>query len=515
MSYSLKLIHQVVEGNLSPLYFPPDATTQANWYQYLSQAPDHATKQIHARFEVSDAEEASIAALQMRLLDRFHPPVFLEEGHQVQQYEQIAGEVLLNLVLQKLSIAAEAVTEWYHWQDEKGQVHLELYADYPLKALSFEEKRYHFFQRLMLEQVAQTRQVMLDNLHETSSTKAAQKYAQDHQRALLNYAHQILAKLEDIGAQVYPFSGEYILPDVFRHIFLDIEELLHFVEQKFASYLDKETYFPYRDLLITSAQLTEQLKAFKASLKISAVSEDLRSVLDEAFQKLEKQKSEPISYLQMRYAKQLLDALEALVQEGELTNFKLASTLYQHNLNSPVFISFLMRCLDERVAEKTSVHDKLEVLYHYRKLSRQLSPRKQPAYLNQMPAVDEPIQQYIEEDIWRFQQRMQPEPGKSTSLALEEDDENASAEDTKIPTSLSVKQWAYLIRLFFDVKIFPEGKKAAVYRLFNQAISTAYKKDLSEGSLYNRQYEIDLRTREVVQDKLQAMINLIRNDSTR
>src|SRR5690606_11330362 len=110
---------------------------------------------------------------------------------------------------QQLSLSFESVIEWYHWQDENQQVHLELYANYALDTLNFEEKRYHFYQRLFIEQATIVQQQMLQYIHQVSSRKNAQKYVQDHQQTLLTYATQVMQQLEGSDLQMYAFSGDY------------------------------------------------------------------------------------------------------------------------------------------------------------------------------------------------------------------------------------------------------------------------------------------------------------------
>jgi hypothetical protein len=512
VSYELNIIHQVVQGSLSPLYFPTEPSEQARFYNHLSEVPQTCARQIHARFRQSEDQSLSIEFLDIRLLDRYRPPIFIVLNHEVQVYDVHAGEVLLDLVLKRLSLASDSVFEWYHWQDESGSVHLELYAYYPLDSLSFEERRYHFYQKLLIEQVAMVQQRMLQYIHQVPSRKKAQKYVQDHQQTLITYAGQLLAYLDDEEEKVYGFSGEYNLPDVFKLIFLSIEELILFIEQKFVQYLDMHGYISYHNSLISKTELLKKYNAIQAALLQSSSSEDLLSVLHEAFLKFESIKPAQITYLELMYLKKLLEELETVTKKEKVNDFQIASALYQLNFNSPAFLAYIMRCLDSKLEEKMLVSERLDVLYHYRKLSKQLAPKTRHAFKPGYATLEGQINNYIEEDIQRYQQELKANVPVPLSVISSPVDRILEREVSKIPTKLSVRQWAYLIRLFFEVKLFPEGNKAAVFRLFNQVLSTTHKKDLAEGSLYNRQYEADARTQEVVREKLQEMINFIRKD---
>ena len=81
-------------------------------------------------------EEAFVIhTLQVQLINPYESPTFQNPNHPVEVYpeqEILSGEALLVQVLEHLALSREAVLDWYHWQDEQQQLHLELYARYPL-----------------------------------------------------------------------------------------------------------------------------------------------------------------------------------------------------------------------------------------------------------------------------------------------------------------------------------------------------------------------------------------------
>ncbi len=60
MSYEHNIIHQVVQGGLSPLCFPAEISGQVQFYQHLLKAPETCLKQIHAKFGRSTEMPPSI-----------------------------------------------------------------------------------------------------------------------------------------------------------------------------------------------------------------------------------------------------------------------------------------------------------------------------------------------------------------------------------------------------------------------------------------------------------------------
>jgi len=268
VSYEFNVIHQVVQGSLYPLYFPTETSEQAHFYQQLIEIPDTCTKQIHAKFGQFAELPLPIEALEVRLLDHYHPPAFIALNHKVKVNNTQVGEVLLENVLRQLSLRLDSVIEWYHWQDENQQRHLELYSNFALDTLGFEEKRYHFYQRLFIEQVNIIKQRMLQHIHQVPSWKKAQKYVQDHHQTLLTYAAQVIKHLENTDLQMYSFSGDYTLPDVFKHIFLCLQGLIGFIEQQFSQYLNLANNTPNYDAFPGEEKIKTSLSVAQLALLI-------------------------------------------------------------------------------------------------------------------------------------------------------------------------------------------------------------------------------------------------------
>ncbi len=239
MPYELNVFRRILKESLSPLYFPMEPAEQAAYYDQLDHTPSLATKQVHTQFHALDDLPPVLKFLRVQLLDQHPLPVFVAHNHTVYPYEAAAGEDLLSQVLSELSITKESILEWYHWQDERGGLHLELFAKYPLDSLTAEERRYYFYQCLMDEQVAAIQENMVQHVHQTSSRKEVRKYVQDHQQDLLTYASEVLDCLNEAQAPVHAPAEDYSLPDVYRLIYSNLEELLAFLEQQFKQYLDQ------------------------------------------------------------------------------------------------------------------------------------------------------------------------------------------------------------------------------------------------------------------------------------
>jgi hypothetical protein len=497
VSYELGVIQQIVQGNLSPLYFPLDASKLSGWYQYLSHAPTHCTKRVHAQFGVNADQSFYVDTLQSYLVDKYHPPVFVAEHHQVRPYEEIAGETLLSEVLGRLSLTKEALIEWYHWQDETGRLHLEVYVRYPLDALTPEELRYCYFQQLLAEQKEKVQQQIAQFVHQTSSKKKATKYIQEYQLALLNYCEQLLQQLDAPYQQIYTFSGEYNFPDVFKLIFRELEEVLGYLERQFPHYLDLSAFIPYRLQVVQGFSLDKQWEGVEQPLQQSSLDKSLLKVVRQSLGTVKDLTKQPISYQQLHYYRRLLQELERFVKEDSLSDESVTALLFRLNFNSPTFTTYLVSQLQDRLEAQETLAERVNLLYYYRKYYRQLPVQKAYAYQPLDPSVDQTILSWIAEELVYLQ-----EVGDVPAI---EDKERL----LRVKTSLSVPQIALLLRLFSEVGIFHKQNKTNIFRRFSRLLATDRKEEISHKAIKDRYYHPDRTTITAVKDKVIAMLNFL------
>ncbi|MDF9799086.1 hypothetical protein OKW21_004349 [Catalinimonas alkaloidigena] len=496
VSYELNIIHQVVQGSLSPLYFPTEPSEQARFYKHLSEVPKTCARQIHARFGQSEDQSLSVESLDIKLLDRYRPPVFVALNHKVQVYEQQAGEVLLDMVLQRLSLASESIIEWYHWQDESGSVHLELYAYYPLDSLSFEERRYHFYQKLLIEQVALVQQKMLNYTFQAASKDVAQKYVQDHQQTLITYARHLMEQLGDTDLLMYTFSGEYSLPDISKHIFLGLQELIGFIEKQFAQYIDIHAAVPYHDHIQILNHLSGQLNTVQNALAQSEVDPSLHGILSGFFVKIKGLAHQKASYLQLRKYQQLLQGLEKIVNERHFNEEELTTVLISHNFDDESFVGWFIDRLKVKLDIQQTKSEKLGILYYYQKFCKQLPV--QYSLQTENISANERILGWLREEIAYLE--------KYPSLVSEP---LLTINDEKVKTNLSVAQVSLLIKLFLEVDLFPEQNQNNIYRRFSEILSSTQQEEVSAKSLKAKFYQHDQHTISILKDKVIAMLNYL------
>ena len=505
MKYELSIFQQVIQGSLSPMYFPVELYPIENidhWYEQLQQPPAEAVRQIHVQFQ--KVEEAFVIhTLQVQLINPYESPTFQNPNHPVEIYQEqeiLSGEALLVQVLKHLALSREAVLDWYHWQDEQQQVHLELYARCPLAALTPEERRYHYYQWLLLEQVGIVQQRMLAYVHQATSRKKASKYVQDHQQALLVFTSQVLQYLDEESPQVYTFTGDYNLPDVYRLIFMSLEQLISYVEEHFLQYLDTTAPAPYRRRVLQFASLTKQLDILQLALQQSSVEAALLKVLEEPFEQIRQLHQREVSYRQLHYYQKLLQALEGLVKDQPTpTDELVAALLFRLNFNDAAFLQWLADDIAQRLATVNTIEEKRSLLYYYRKHYKQLPLQPEDAYQYGQAVIDEQILAWISEEIRYWEQ----ESVAQHSLT------NKESSNQRIKTTMTVAQIALLLRLFREVNLFPRQNQANVFRQFSSILYSLKQEEVSADSLRGKYAQHDSHTIDVLKDKVIAMLHFL------
>lgn len=501
MPYELSLFSQIIRGDLSPIYFPLDNNSLQAWYSHLRQPPATATKHIHARFDLKD-HTLLLDTLQIRLIDQHRPPVFVAENHTVYAYQQVSGETLLSQILVHLSLDKEAVIEWYHWQDEQAQLHLELYARYPLETLSPEERRYHYYQWLIGEQVNLVQQRMIAYVHKTTSEKKASKYVQEHQRALLNLSSQVLQHLDEGHPQIYTLSDQYTLPDIYKLIFISLESLTTYLQQQFAVYLDSTAPVAYRDRIIHAFRMRQQLETIQPALEQSGINSSLQAVLSEPFQRIQSLPQQEVTHLSLGYLQKLLQGVEALAQENALNQERLIALLLVLNFNSSAFINWFTEHLEDELSAKQTIEDRLNILYYHRKYCKQLHVEKAQVYQLRRATVDEQLLTWINEEI-RYWDQVQASLGQDTST------DTPSFRPERIKTNMTVAQMALLLRLFREAELFPRQNQANVFRQFSSILYSSKQEEVSAQSLRGKYAQHDSHTIAVLKDKVGAMLTFL------
>lgn len=499
MSDLLRVFRSVVGGNLSPLYFAPGALEQPFWREPLLRIPTEVIQKIYVPFTQTQPELV-LGKTEQRILTPSQLPAFLALNHSVRPYEALPGEMLFDFALEQLAISVEAVQQWYHWQDESGKVHLELYAEIAVETLTQEELRYAYYQQLLREQSQTVREQMIALVHGADSAKKARKLVQDHQRALITLSEQVLAQLEENPSAVYTLSHQYTLPDIYKLIYQGLEKLLLFVEEHLGAYLDLSVTVPYRRRFQAQQELEPIVERILKILNESSLPTELLVPLDEPFGEIEALKASSVIYRELYYLEHLIQALNQLIeQSSNLTEERVLSALFQVNFNSPALLHYLIDYLSDAVQQAETPQQAQQVLHQARWQFQAWTGSDTQAYRPGYPPIHQQLARWIEDEL-AYREK------NGVVIATESQQEETSK---KVKTSLTVPQLALWLRLSSEVGIFPRQNLSNLCRQFSRILHSSGQETLSAESLRGKYYQPDERSIGVLKDKVIAMFNYL------
>ncbi|MGD1894607.1 MAG: hypothetical protein ACFB15_28945 [Cyclobacteriaceae bacterium] len=488
----LRVFRAVVGGNLSPLYFTTNALEQPSWREPPLRIPKEVIQKIYVPFTQTQPELV-LGKIEQRILTPSQLPAFLALNHSVRPYEEVSGETLLDFALKQLTIPLKAVQQWYHWQDESGKVHLELYAEFAVETLTQEELRYAYYQQLLREQSQTVREQLLAMVHGAASAKKGRKLLQDHQRALITLSEQVLTRLEENPEKVYTLSNLYTLPDIYKLIYQHIETLLLFLEEHLGAYLDLSVTVPYRRRLQAQQELEPIVERILTELSLPA---ELLAVLDEPFGEIKALKASSVTYRELYYLEQLVQTLD---QAADLTEELVLSTLFQINFNSSVLLHYLVDQLSDAIQQAETPQQAQHVLHQARQQFQAWAGSETQAYRPGYPPIHQQLLRWIEDEL-AYREK------KGVVIATEHQEEDTS---TKVKTSLTVPQLALWLRLSNEVGIFPKQNLSNLCRQFSRILHSSGQETLSAESLRGKYYQHDERSIGMLKDKIFGMLNYL------
>jgi hypothetical protein len=509
MAFELDIFEQVVNGSLAPWLFPKGINAQKHWQEYLHAELSYATRQVHVRYRQQN-EQWIIQGVDAHLFDRQQLPAFLRLQRQV-QVPEVEGKLLLGLLLEELSIDQSSISEWYHWQDETGEVQLEAYMRIAWESLSYEEQRFCFYQQLLEEQVRLAEQNMRDLVHTTASRQAAEIYLQKHQQALVRFSNLLT---ENLGTNQpsHTLSGNYLLTDVLRLILQQVDRLSAFLFQEFTGYLDPDLPAPYSHKVLTLKQqrvLVEELSVLVEDRVTQGKVQDaaLQKLLQEVLDDFKAMGQQPTSLRQLAHWQEFLPRLEKLLKgQADKEPLYYLTSLTAINFNHPGFVVWCQNLIEQDLDGQHTVSGKLDRLYYFQKQIRQVRLFTEHSFTPNQASVQTQLSDWIGEEIRYWQHKAQNEKNDTK-------EERRQPEIERIPTNMTIAQVALLLRLLQETDLLPTPNKARMFRAFAQILLTQNQQEIAAESLKAKYHQPDESSIRALKEKVKAMLDLLNDPS--
>lgn len=289
-----------------------------------------------------------------------------------------------------------------------------------------------------------------------------------------------------------------------------IEELLSFVENRFAAYLSLEERVPLPYLMLSRNELLLKVGTLRKNWKGNASDRRVVTiVLDKLLEFVKSFSGRKVTYRQIIYQKELLKNLEDFKGSTEQVRFfsQLDELLIERNFNSEAYIRYLKCHLTDHLKAYELPGSKIdELLLCYKEFSQLPSGEKwsfDPCHQHLKYDMDN----WFRQEIMYLERKLELEPGRT---AVHSDGPGPAGHRNKIACDLSADQIGLILRGADETRLIRARSMNLVFQTVVPHLSTPFKEELSYGSVRSKSYNAEDRDKEIAIAALEKIIKKIR-----
>ncbi|EHQ27023.1 hypothetical protein [Mucilaginibacter paludis] len=304
-----------------------------------------------------------------------------------------------------------------------------------------------------------------------------------------------------------PPSSE--LERVYDEVQTVLDQLLSYLELRFASYLSLDKEVSVRYLLATRHELKVQLDKFQAPIVERIADPKLTDIVFDVINEFIKAdgKSYPITFKEVSYFKSLVKDLEVLDQpEKEFCIYTaLNETLVGIDFNHNRYINHFTKRIIERVDGSSEIDtERLELLMHLAKDFREMHVKPNTSLYPRHPSLKTTISNWFEHEITFLKNKIQAQYEQQEAAT------NVRKKPRKVLLSLTGDQISLLLKAAKGVKVLLATTLTTIYREIIPFISTQERDDLSWKAARSKSYVGEDHDKNVLIYVLEQMIEFIR-----
>lgn len=283
------------------------------------------------------------------------------------------------------------------------------------------------------------------------------------------------------------------------------DEVQYYLEKHFYQYLDES--FPVSD--IGMRELITKTNFVIAEIKelVANFDEDFKRTLQPLYE------LQPVNELQppktIHYAHYVNDFCNTWTkefvytgQDQEYHKELLIRFLITYNYNYPAFIEYITNQVFERVSHESNPHAQLETLHYYLRQISGIPSCSIMSFSIGFDSVKMTYKAWLTEEIKYVTKQIKNYSPAQLNLYQHD--------DSKIETSLSVAETAYFAKLMYTSGVTTNSSQQEVLQVISKTVKTKKTAKLSLGSLQNKYYEVEERTKESIKKILMTMLNNIK-----
>ena len=408
----------------------------------------------------------------------------------------------LEYLCQQLNLSEEAIRQWYLAENDQ-YASLELLVSDKYENLTEEQARFYYYQVLCDETVAVIKEKLAGSLLEQKDSQI-KSFVRKYQVLVNGYIQTLLYDLisPDEHMSLFQLSGKYTTADIYKLVYQSLDEVLFFLEKSFGKFLDAAFPVPYKSRLLMATLQTNKLSQVLNHLEWSRLDYLLHELVITPFHRLGKLEPITIIYQHQQYDLAYLQAFyEAVMEEKPLDHKGVLMILWRMNYNSLKFFNYLTRQINQEIKGMESTGEKLERLYYYQKLGKQLPLKTRLCYNDQLLPLREQMAIWLQEEISYLK--------KKAKYSYQNDGLIDFLNDKK-QLRMSVAQLSLFVRAFFETGLV-DGTRQELLQFITRHYRTDQQENISFGSLKGKYYKVDTGTKRAVGRMMKRMLAHIEN----
>lgn len=331
-------------------------------------------------------------------------------------------------------------------------------------------------------------------------------YIQQHQSAIIHLQDILHEYLQSVNPHSPSGNKDFTqLASLFQHFNQCLEELLSFLNKRFASYFNQEEKIPVSYTLSFQKESSLRLKSlYKQLLEYSPgkqLPEMIISIISDFFNR-----KKTITCGELHYIKEIIEELENLKNYAPISYYSsLIEVLIQLNFNCYSFKNYLLGLIKEEINSADSLDHKLEkIFFHYKEIN-QVRIKAGRALHPCSASVQKDIAGYLLREIQYLEKKKSLSiPASDNSKDIEEDPDEA------IHLLMSVEELGLLTNVQKRAGLLKNTNMRSLAKLLATNHRSLRKDKLSWQNLYNCFSKVEMATINSLDDKLITMVNTLR-----
>lgn len=307
-------------------------------------------------------------------------------------------------------------------------------------------------------------------------------------------------------------TGPFQLPALLaigESIIKCLDELLSFVENRYAGYLSLDEKVPLSYLLVSRKEMHLKLKKIQLQAKLN-FSVDL-GVLKLAAEELTAAASlhsrTRMTFRQVLYQRRVLRELEEMdcTDCGSELFSALDRVLVSINFNSRNYIGILISRFTEMLASAPAAKEKVGMLSRCFKEFRQLDTNRGMFLNADVQHIATVLENWIQNELAYQEKLMELSVSEPTASSADGGTEH------KLECDLSADQIGIILRAADEARVVKSRSMSLVFQRIVPHLSTAFKRDLSYQSVRSKSYNAEDNDKNIAIMTLEKMIKKIRS----